>query len=193
MGKIINIRGTSGSGKSTVAREFLQRYPNEPLLDAKNKVLGYRVDLSSEGVQEPLYVVGRYTSPCGGGDTLRDEADAVAKCAAAQHLGHVLMERMLTSGSGPKGQFASAFAENPDIIYAVLDTPLEVCLERVVQRRAAEGNTKPFKPDNTVSKWYQTRRAAALLFDEGKDVRSLPYTDAFNTVLSYLKEAEQNG
>ena len=191
MGRIVNIRGTSGSGKSTIARTFLSHLPHVPVKDAAGKVKGYKVDASAAGLNQPLFIVGRYESACGGGDTLRDEAEAVELCSSAQPLGHVLLERMLTSGSGPKGLYASSFLGSGNITYAILDTPLDVCLTRVMDRRAERGEVKPFNPQNTISKHGQTHRAAELLTQAGEDVRLVDHTDAFKAVLAIYKEAEQ--
>jgi ABC-type dipeptide/oligopeptide/nickel transport system ATPase component len=191
MGKIVNIRGTSGSGKSTIARTFLDNLPHEPLPDATGKVKGYRVDATAAGLKEPLYIVGRYESACGGGDTLKSENEAATLCATAQPNGHVLLERMLTSGSGPKGEFASTFLGTGKITYAILDTPLDVCLERVLARRTEREDARPFNPENTNNKYRQTHRAATMLRDAGEDVRDIDHTDAFKAVLRIYLESEK--
>lgn len=191
MNRIINIRGTSGSGKSTIARTFLEHLPHEPLPDSTGKVKGYRVDATAAGLTQPLFIVGRYDSACGGGDTLRSEEEAAQLCDFAQQQGHVLLERMLTSGSGPKGQFASTFLGTGKITYAIMDTPLEVCLERVMGRRAERGDDRPFNPENTVGKYHGSHRAAEKLKTAGEDVRLIDHTDAFKQVLAIYLEAEQ--
>lgn len=192
MNKIVNIRGTSGSGKSTIARTFLDHLPHEPLPDSTGKVKGYKVDATAAGLAQPLFIVGRYESACGGGDTLRNEEEAAHLCATAQEQGHVLLERMLTSGSGPKGLFASTFLGTGKITYAVLDTPLDVCLERVMARRTERGDERPFNSENTKNKHVQTHRAAQKLKDVGEDVRLIDHTDAFKAVLGIYKEAEKS-
>lgn len=193
MPKIINLRGTSGSGKSTVAKTFIDNHPHSEVRDPNtNKVIGYKVDASAVGLTKPVFIVGRYDTACGGGDTLKDEEDAVHKCETAQQYGHVLMERMLTSGSGPKGKFASSFAGTGKIVYAILDTPLETCLERVMKRRESRGETKPFNPENTINKYRQTRRAASMLYDAEEDVRSIDHTNAFQQVVDIMKESDND-
>ena len=192
MNKIINLRGTSGSGKSTVARTFLDHLPHEPLSDSTGKVKGYKVNATAAGLTQPLFIVGRYESACGGGDTLRSEEEASELCAKAQLSGHVLFERMLTSGSGPKGQFASTFLGTGKITYAVLDTPLDVCLERVMARRVERGDDRPFNSENTRNKHVQAHRAAEKLKDAGEDVRLIDHTNAFKEVLGIYKEAEKS-
>ena len=48
MKAILSLRGTSGSGKTTVARKFITDYPTKTLPDPnKKKHWGYEVDLTS--------------------------------------------------------------------------------------------------------------------------------------------------
>ena len=55
MKAILSLRGTSGSGKTTVARKFITDYPTKVLPDPNGKKhWGYEVDLSSEGINEKL-------------------------------------------------------------------------------------------------------------------------------------------
>ena len=62
MNIILSLCGTSGSGKTTVARTFITDYPTKPLPDPDRpkKHWGYQVDLTSEGIRAPLYVIGSY-------------------------------------------------------------------------------------------------------------------------------------
>jgi len=74
-----------------------------------------------------------------------------------------------------------------------MDTPLEVCIERVKARRAARGDDRPFNPANTVAKWEQTRRAYELLEEGGANVRWLPYETAYEKVRVMLEKADGAG
>ena len=78
-------------------------------------------------------------------------------------------------------------------IFAFLDTPWQVCLERVLGRRAAAGNTKPFDAEkNMRSAYEQCHRSYELLQQAGGyDVRWLDWRDPITGVVNYLKEAEQ--
>ena len=79
-------------------------------------------------------------------------------------------------------------------IFAFLDTPWETCLERVLSRRLAAGNDKPFDPEKTMRSAYdQCHRSAELLtLAGGYDVRWVDFNDPIGTVVSYLREAEQS-
>jgi glycosyltransferase involved in cell wall biosynthesis len=65
-------------------------------------------------------------------------------------------------------------------------------LERVLGRRAAAGNDKPFDPDKTMRSAYeQCHRSAELLTQAGGyDVRWIDHLNAVGTVVQYLKDAE---
>ena len=62
---IINVRGTSGTGKSTVIHNILKKYPHKPVISHGGKHMGYKVELTSGKF---LYVVGKYETQCGGCD-----------------------------------------------------------------------------------------------------------------------------
>jgi hypothetical protein len=65
----------------------------------------------------------------------------------AQH-GHVIYEGLLLSTYfGKIGLEMQRYGR--DHIWAFLDTPIEVCIERIKARRLAAGNLKPLNENNT--------------------------------------------
>ena len=60
---VVSIRGTHGSGKSTIVKKILEKYPHTPNLSARGKPLSYTVKLSRV---KTLCVVGPYVTACGG-------------------------------------------------------------------------------------------------------------------------------
>ena len=95
------------------------------------------------------------------------------------------------SKSSAGGHVAPILKEH-GAIFAFLDTPWDVCLQRVLSRRAEAGNDKPFDPDKTMRSAYeQCRRSAELLTEAGGyDVRWLDHTRAVAEVRGYLLGAE---
>jgi hypothetical protein len=77
-------------------------------------------------------------------------------------------------------------------IFSFLNTPWEVCLERVLSRRAAAGNEKVFDPQKTMRAAYdQCFRSAEILTEAGGyDVRFLDWQDPITGVVTYLKDRE---
>jgi hypothetical protein len=96
------------------------------------------------------------------------------------------------SKSSDKGHVAPILREN-GAVFAFLDTPWDVCLDRVLKRREAAGNEKPFDPDKTMRTAYeQCHRSYELLTEAGGyDVRWLDWQDPVTAVISYLKDAEK--
>ena len=64
----------------------------------------------------------------------------------------MLFEGALVSSSyGNIGRDSEVYGDQ--FVFAFLDTPLSVCLERITARRVAKGNMKPLDPKNTQSKY----------------------------------------
>lgn len=192
--KIVNLRGTSGSGKSTVAFKLLKNHPHEELKGSDGKVKGYRVDASSSGIKNPIYLIGRYTTACGGLDTVPTQLDAAERCVKAwQSGGHVLAEGLLASAAGPKGALTAGIQTTGDAVFAILDTPFELCVERVLGRRQARGDDRPFNPKNTNDKYTQTHSTAKALINAGEyDVRYIDHTQAYEDVMAIFQGAERD-
>ena len=190
--QIVNIRGCNGSGKTTIVRQFLTKLPTEALSVKGGRPAGYRVNAWSWGLKIPVYVVGSYENTCGGADGIKTQEEIADRVVKAHGYGHVLVEGLLMSKSSNNGHVAPILKEH-GAIFAFLDTPWDVCLERVLARRAAAGNDKPFDPEKTMKTAYeQCHRSAELLTEAGGyDVRWLDWRDPVTGVMGYLMEAEQ--
>lgn len=153
---IINIRGTHGSGKSTVVRQIIERYAGQPMmLPNQKKPAGYCMPGAAKvqhyHFNRPLYVVGPYVTACGGCDAIQPYSDIWPRVADFAQRGHVVFEGALISTNyGTIGEASEAYGD--DFIFALLDTPLELCLERVRKRREAKGNMKPLNTKQTETK-----------------------------------------
>jgi len=190
--QIVNIRGCNGSGKTTIVRRFLDRLPNEPLGGKPGRPAGYKVDASSWGINIPVFVIGSYENTCGGTDGINTQEEIAERVVKAVGHGHVLVEGLLMSKSSDKGHVAPILKEH-GAIFAFLDTPWDVCLERVLARRVAAGNDKPFDPDKTMRSAYdQCHRSYELLTEAGGyAVRWLDWQDPITGVVNYLRSAEK--
>lgn len=148
---IVSIRGTHGSGKSTIARKIIERYPGVTFtLPGKKKILMYELNLPN-GMR--LAVIGDYTNACGGCDGIQPYSDILPRILKAKECNdHVLFEGALVSSS--YGTIGRALEQFPgEVVYAFMDTPLDVCLERISLRRAAKGNLEPVNPEATTAKF----------------------------------------
>lgn len=174
---IVSIRGTHGSGKSTVVRKILDKYPHGEITEAamtasgkpKTRTVGYVVQLTPE---QQLLVVGPYHTACGGCDAVQPYSDIweIVYTYGLSMNRHVLLEGALVSSSyGTIGKNMSECSH--DAVFAFLDTPLERCLERIKQRRAAKGNYEPLNPHNTAVKFENVARTKGQMAKLGSNVR----------------------
>lgn len=149
---IINIRGTNGSGKTTLARQLIGEHaqpvdlvwydsPTKRDPDRRKSVEGW-------GVPNNFLAVGKYSVGCGGMDTIPNfdlQQQAVARAVqwdgmAGDGPEHVICEGVLASTvAGSWLEFFSHSRDYTDVLVAYLDTPLELCLERIRQRQVASG------------------------------------------------------
>ena len=168
---ILNFRGTSGSGKTTVVRGLMAKYPTiTPLGEfPEKKPDGYEcrpgVDKFNK-ILPNLYVVGSYKNTCGGCDGIKTQDEACARVRRYAALGDVLFEGLLISHIFGRYKLLDQEMKKEHghtTIWAFLDTPLELCLDRIRARRdaraAAKGKEpKPLNTQNTEDKWHDARR-----------------------------------
>ena len=186
---ILRIAGTFGSGKTTAMRGFFN-YPHSVLMSGK-KIAGYQVDASPAGIMQPIFVVGKYDNTCGGTDAIKTQAEIAEKILKAHPHGHVLYEGALVSASGLAGQVTQAIHPTGCDVYAFLDTPQDLCVERVKGRRLAAGNDKEFDPKNLIDKFESVVNCYKNLRKEGTyDVRLIDHTDPHPKLVEIIKEYE---
>ena len=209
--RVINVRGTSGSGKSTVVRKIMERGVVTPIGESEKKPDGYIVKIPT--LETQVLVVGPYTTTCGGCDQIQTQDEICDRIRAYSTLGDVLVEGLLMSHSFARyvALDRELLEKNVHCIWAFLDTPLDVCLDRVRSRRderalltgrdRGELNTK-----NTTDKWndnvevYQkflkARPSDWKLVPKfgyrgspvALDARLLDHTQAAEQVFSWLQE-----
>jgi adenylylsulfate kinase-like enzyme len=161
---IVRLNGTHGSGKSTVARRILKKFPHSVVWSKDGKKHeGYRVHLPGGKV---LHIVGPYQNPCGGCDAVQPFSriwPLVEHAADDFKVDHVFFEGALVSTTYGSIGAASEVFEDGQFVFAFLDTPLEVCVERVNQRRAERGQANIEDIRNIESKWFTIERLRVKL------------------------------
>ena len=142
---VINLRGTSGSGKTTIVRNILGHGLWEKWT-RDGKVLGYCNN------QLKWAVVGSYENTCGGCDGIKTQDETEDRIRTLLSHGYsVIFEGLLISTLTSRWEkFAKSIDAN--MLFYYINTPIDVCVERVKHRRLAAGNTKPFNTDNTVNR-----------------------------------------
>lgn len=185
MNVIVKLHGTSGSGKTTVARGLMETGRTETILNSANrKPEAYKTIVPF--LKEPLYVLGPYTATCGGLDSLSDVEDHIRLLNTYGQLGHVFYEGLLGSEYyGRIGAVSEAFGRRH--VFAFLDTPIELCLERIKTRREARGNTKPLNPTNTVGRVAKIERLKHRLLDMGREVEVIDHRYPVDHILTIYK------
>ncbi len=184
---IINIRGTHGSGKSTLVADILNRNVYTPLGEGKRPE-GYKVTIA--GLRRPLYVVGPYTTACGGCDAIQPYALIWPRVEEYAKKGHVIFEGALVSSSVGNIGRTMAARRQKDCVVCFLDTPVEECIARIQRRRAARGDERPLNPANTVSKHQSVERSRPKMEALGLRCVTLRHKRAAKDLASLLSEAE---
>lgn len=119
---IIQIFGAPGSGKSRLVRDILSTHLHEPIYDGKARVCGLFI---TEPIQ--FRILGSYEGRKCGAQIFSDLKQIVEGLRALAACGPVVFEGVelepkhyaeLSRNAGPGG-----------LIFAFMDTPLEVCLQ----------------------------------------------------------------
>jgi len=186
--KIIKIHGCSGAGKTTAVRLLLNdSFIVTPIKNDAGKIEAYLC--SNMKLKREVSVLGSYQNNCGGMDTVSKAFDAMSMVKKYEKVGHVVHEGLLQSTYyGAMGKDSVQYGD--DYVYAFLDTPLELCLERVVARRAANESKNKFDPQLTVDKFRTIERLKAKLPAMGHRVVTLRHdADMLGQLYSLLGNA----
>lgn len=192
MSTIVAIKGTNGSGKSTVVRALIAHLGKQATLRFNKKEAGYRCRYGDGAV----FVLGKYRSACGGLDSsfsYSGAADDLLLCIdTLAEKGHVVCEGVIAITSYGFDR-VTLFADKQRrkgrrVIFAHLYTPAELCVERVKQRRMDAGNQKPFNPENLLDKYESVLKSQEKLLAAGYDARILPHEEPLQTLLRWFEE-----
>lgn len=181
------IRGTNGTGKTTIVRALLKQANARPHHYEKNKVRSYRGELFGT----PIYFLGSYETNCGGCDTIPSVAKVAELLERYMTIDYerciVVFEGLMISHMlGTVGAMQEKLGKDRNIL-AYLDTPLELCIQRVVDRRVAQGDLREFNPRNVILDHERVilnkRRAEKL----GYRVVTIDHRNAYHHVYEGIK------
>lgn len=151
---ILSIRGTSGSGKTHLARLLLRSPgiygPPVPHHVERRKQPYFYIRPHLNGGRD-LVVLGHYESATGGVDTI--SGNDIPFELVREHYAKdrdVFMEGLLLSAE--QHRTAKLHEDGLPVRLFYLNTSLEDCLQSVRDRRAARGNTSPLNPETTASR-----------------------------------------
>jgi hypothetical protein len=178
---IITIKGTSGSGKSTIVRRIMEQYPGARMKwkrEGRRQPVCYQLGITEPGARG-LVVPGHYETACGGCDTLPSYDFTMDLIRRADSAGFdVLYEGLLLSGDVKRT--AALHAEGRNIIVFAIQLPLEECLASVNARRREKNPEAPdVDPRTTTAKW----RGVHLAMDRLKELGVRTYWGTRTQVL----------
>lgn len=146
MNKIIQLRGTSGAGKSTIVKSLIElaTWKTPHFVEKRKQPLYYDLTFATGA---KLVVLGHYEIACGGCDTISG-FDLIFNMVR-QHAdeSNVLFEGVLLNDDYLRTKALGSV----DVIF--LNTTLEECLASVNARRATRGVTEPVNPKNTTGRY----------------------------------------
>lgn len=152
---IINLRGTSGSGKTHIVRQVMALYGGKARImqEGRKQPIAYIMTPKQGSTAKPLAIMGHYETACGGCDTIKTLDEVYANVRQAADQGYdVLYEGLLVSGEIRRAQELHR-DYHPQVLFIGLDTTLEKCVESINQRRWAKDPEKPpVNPRNTAAK-----------------------------------------
>lgn len=197
----INVRGTGGSGKSTLVRRVMGHYRSEPLRrEGRRRPLGYHLEGAGAS---PLYVPGHYETACGGCDTIKTPGEVydlinLALTDVQGSTGHsydVLYEGIMVMDDVRRAVELDKWLKRMpsgeplrNRLYVIyLTTPIEECLAAIRARREARGDTRPLDPRNTVDRKRRAEGGLRRLREAGISVECLSREDAFTRVCGLLR------
>ncbi len=177
---IINIRGTHGSGKSTLVRRVKEMYGDgavAQMLAGRKQPFGYMC--RAPGLRQ-LYIPGHYVGPCGGCDSISSIESIFDSVRTAAESGvQVLFEGIVAQHSA--GRLLDLHMIHPVKVIA-LSTSQEECIESVVQRRAERGQTEEFDPKNVIKEFKSVLSSSRRLTNDGLPVEFMSREEAFDYV-----------
>lgn len=186
---IVNIRGTNGSGKSTIIRLLLEA-DHRPIHGKAGPRLPEAYEITGLA-KRPIYVIGPYNIPSGGCDSLQPFDEMVPPLIERYAArGHVIFEGVLISTYyGGIGAMLERWGK--DAIVLFLDTPVETCIERVEARRKQQRyDAKPLNSKLLRAKHATIERLRVKLLREDKlQVISASDKEALGLIKSLLRSA----
>jgi hypothetical protein len=178
---IVNIRGTSGSGKSHVVRTFFDSSLKTQRVPENHYKEGRKQPLMTTYVTEPgqaITRIGHYNTACGGCDTITNQDEVFELVRKVAELGnHVVFEGLLISAEFNR-TLALAQSFGNDFHVIALTTPLDVCIAGIQQRRTDRGDERPINPKNTTSKFKGVAATCKRLEANGVLVHRLDRDEA---------------
>lgn len=209
---IINVRSTSGGGKTHLVRSVMEGFSTRTSVFAKpvagerarKRPIGY---ICNRPGWRSLAVVGHYETACGGCDTI-PEMEMIFRLVRDSHAAgmNVLFEGLLISAD--VNRTLALHTDGLPLRVIALDTPLQTCLDSINARRLqaherrvqeiVQANIKrrspiiipdppgPVSEANTTSKFKGVHQSMQRLLAAGVDAVTLSRADAASNIKRVL-------
>jgi hypothetical protein len=185
---VVKIHGTSGAGKTTIVRNIMDEATEVVPIGPLKRPEAYRV--THPRLKIPLYILGSYENKCGGMDSVSEVENQIKLILAYAECGHVLYEGLLLSTYYGRPGAAVAHMGWAHV-WAFLNTPIEVCIERVKARRMARGVHAPLNEHNTRAREVPIRSLRKKLYLLSKHVVDIQWdADPTDQVLRLFEESD---
>jgi len=189
---IINIRGTSGSGKTTLTRKVMELYKSKSAVRVpdRKRPIGYIYQHPHGG--RPLGVIGHYETACGGCDTITDQDHIYELVRKSHEAGmDVLYEGLLISAEVNRA--VKLHQDGLPLLTVALNTPLEVCLASINERRMADFNKRLAKAEAENAERAAKGRKLIELPEPKGEVNPKNTASKFSGVKTSMKRLEEAG
>lgn len=170
---VLNLRGGNGSGKSFVHKWMIDNHDSTPLYSpnfftrAEKKATAWKL-------AGDLYLIGGYQT---GADSILFNSLYAQVQAFAQH-GHVFFENVLVSGSKMSWLRRRQAMPDQNWIWATLDTPPEICVQRIYNRNGGKPINEQVIIDfncriRALQTWFAAAGERSVLIDHRNQVREV--------------------
>lgn len=186
MEKLIQIRGTSGSGKTWVMNQLLEKLgPFEPsYIPKRKKPLFY-------SNSQDVVILGHYESACGGCDNIGSAAkvyELIMNMSGGTFHGNertFICEGLLLSEDTKWTLKLNSALFNTSVYY--LSTDIESCIQQIISRRKEAGNEEPLNESNTRNRVRVIERSKEKLVNYGVYCRRCSSSQAVKLILEKIR------
>jgi predicted ABC-type ATPase len=184
MNHIFNPRGTNGSGKTTIVRAVTAKLTKLKDYTTRNGVF---TTIYTTPKGEAVAVIGKYNNTCGGCDTVKRVRDVIDAIAEVSLHAHVLFEGLIVGSLQQLTKDIADACPHAVLHARALSTTPDECIERVLARRVAAGNDKPFDPTKSLLTKVKPVISAARKLDEwGLDSKIVSQQACFDEICETL-------
>lgn len=184
---LIQIRGTSGSGKTWIIKKLMSEYEFNPI-KKNGVVMGYYCE------ELNTFLVGKYETACGGCDSIKTQDETCSRIRKALNKGwNVIFEGLICSHISKR--YAELYEELTEkgekVEYIFLNTSLEKCRDNINKRRAQAGKP-PTTAKNTEKDYTSTRKSRKNMNSMGVPNKAMPILSSDKALAHILELLEEN-